>query len=55
MNDTKSAKVVATLAESLPLRDLPFNNRSDKWWDAFWRVFGINQARRLWGLYENQT
>lgn len=45
MNDTKSAKVVAALAGSLPLHDLPFDNRSDEWWDAFWREFGMAQAK----------
>lgn len=55
MNDTKSAKVIATLSESLAVDELPFNSRSDKWWNEFWRVMGLKRAQMIRRMYENQA
>ncbi|MDE6585670.1 MAG: hypothetical protein K2K80_03220 [Clostridia bacterium] len=43
----KSVICAVSLAEGLSIDDMPFENRSDEWWDEFWRVMGLREAQRI--------
>ncbi len=47
MKAMNSAKYAVCLTAILPLYDDHFKNRSDEWWDRFWREFGLNEAQRI--------
>lgn len=49
MKKHNSAYYATVLAEGLSEKELPFEHRSDGWWDMFWHYIGLNEAQRLKG------
>lgn len=46
---------VVNLAQALSINELPLENRSDRWWDEFWRFYGLQEAQRIKERYENDV
>lgn len=43
----RNAVCVASLAQGLSIDVLPLDNRSDKFWNEFWRLIGLNESKRI--------
>ncbi len=41
------ASCVLCLARALPMHELPFENRTDLWWDMIWHAVAVDKAVRL--------
>lgn len=47
MKTNNSVTCALNLAKALEIDELPLNDRSDKWWDMFWKQLGLEEAKRI--------
>lgn len=47
MKINDSVTCALSLAAVLGIDELPLNNRSDQWWDKFWKRLGLEEAERI--------
>lgn len=38
---------IVNLAQALSINELSLENRSDRWWDEFWQLYGLQEAQRV--------
>lgn len=50
MKKFSSAAHAARLANVLSIGEMPFGNRSDRWWDEFWHYFNLYKTRHIKGV-----
>lgn len=45
--NTNGIICVVNLSQALSINELPLENRSDRWWDEFWQLYGLQEAQRV--------
>lgn len=50
---TNGVICIVNLAQALSINELSLENRSDRWWDEFWRLYGLQETQRVRTRYEN--
>lgn len=43
----RNAVCVASLAQGLSIDELSLDNRTDKFWNEFWQLMGLNESKRI--------
>ena len=45
MKKYNSVMYTILLSNCLSISELPLKNRSDRWWDMFWKAFALSEAK----------